>query len=99
MARPSITGWHFDPRDTPQQRTILRRTRSAQWVRLHFPAGTRVEATPNGTLGNGRKGTVERHVPGSNSQGGTIVVAWDSGTTGRHSAITLRPIDHEETAP
>lgn len=49
--------------------------------------GTSIDPTTvrKGTL----EGTVVRHVPTTNAQGGTIVVAWDNGTTGRHSAGSL----------
>jgi hypothetical protein len=77
-----MTGWHFDPRDTPQQRTVLRRSTSAQQARIRFPAGQRV------TTGRAT-GTVERHVPGYNSQGGHLVVRWDNGHVGRVGTVAV----------
>ena len=41
-----------------------------------FPEGTRVQGAP------GAQGTVIRHVPGMNAQGGHLVVQWDSGQVG-----------------
>lgn len=70
--------------DTPQQKAILRQSRTARAVRAAFPVGTRVEGAP------GVFGTVTRHVPASNGQGGHLTVQWDSGTVGRHSPIALK---------
>lgn len=80
------------PKDTPQQAAILRspQGRAARKVRAKFPAGTRVTAAGRDT---GLEGTVRRHVPMTNAQGGTLVVEWDNGTEGRHSAIALRKIE------
>lgn len=72
--------------DTPQQRAALRQSRTARKVRERFPEGTRV------TAGAG-EGTVKRHVPQGNAQGGHLVVLWDNGVTGRHSPIALRRVD------
>jgi hypothetical protein len=75
--------------DTPQQKAILRQNKPARKVRADFPAGTRVEGF-TGAKGTGAFGTVKRHVPHTNAQGGVLVVEWDSGTTGRHSPISVR---------
>jgi hypothetical protein len=80
--------WHFDPRDTPQQRAILRRSRTAQKVRATMSAGTRVVVPLSGV-----EGVVERHVPGTNAQGGSLTVRWDSGVVGRVTPINVRPVE------
>jgi hypothetical protein len=82
----TLSGWHFDPRDTPGQRTCLRRSRTAQRARILFPAGREV------TTGR-MVGVVYRHVPGSDSQGGYLVVDWENGTQGRISPITVRAVE------
>lgn len=69
----------------PQQQHILRQSATARKVRALFPEGTRVTMRP----GEGVQGTVVRHVPGLNAQGGYLVVQWDHGVTGRHSAVSL----------
>lgn len=75
-----ITGWHFDPRDTPAQKRILRTKRIAQVVRRDFPAGTRIRNKDNPEW----TGTVFRHVPGMAADGGYLVVDWDkNGVRGR----------------
>jgi hypothetical protein len=84
--------WHFDARDTPQQRSILRTCRSAQRVRERFPTGTRIESVHKSmrrTERLGVFGTVARHVPGTNSQGGYLVIDWDNGHQGRTGAINV----------
>jgi hypothetical protein len=82
------------PRDTPQQQAILRRHKTARKVRRDYPAGTRVESVPGpGLPGTGCFGTVRRHVPNSNAQGGYLTVEWDNGHTGRISPISLRRVD------
>ena len=81
------------PKDTPQQRVALRTNEAARKVRKRFPAGTRVTAAGHDT---GLQGTVTRHVPGMNAQGGHLTVLWDNGTEGRHSAVALRPIHEGE---
>jgi hypothetical protein len=78
----------FMSTDTTQQRAILRQSRTARAVRARFPRGTRV----TGTKGN-QFGTIERHVPGPDAQGGTLVVKWDNGQTGRHTAISLEVVE------
>lgn len=85
--RTPVTGWHFDPRDTRQQRHWLRTQRTAQIVRRDFPRGTRIR----GRVG-GQEGTVERHVPGTGAQGGYLVISWDSGTTGRTGPIAIEQV-------
>jgi hypothetical protein len=72
--------FHYDPRDTPQQRAILRRQRTAQWVRHHFPVGTRVTTREIGSRvprPDGWTGTVVRHVPGQSADGGSLIIDWD----------------------
>jgi hypothetical protein len=82
-----MTGWHFDSQDTPQQRAQLRRSRSAQSTRRMFPADTRV------TTGRA-DGTVRRHIPGGNSQGGYLIVTWDNnGITGRINPVAVSVIE------
>lgn len=68
--------------DTVQQKTILRQNKVARKVRSLYPAGTRV------TTGK-MDGTVKRHVPASNAQGGHLTVDWDNGTTGRIGPLAL----------
>lgn len=64
--------------DTPQQKHILRSSRTAARVRRMFPRGTRVEATAAADRpGNGRIGTVAAHIPGSSADGGRLTVLWD----------------------
>lgn len=80
--------------DTPQHKAILRQCPAAQKVRKRFPRGTRVHAARHDLQGRTvslsvRGGTIQRHVPGTNAQGGYLVVLWDNGTTGRHSAMAL----------
>jgi hypothetical protein len=70
--------------DTPQQKAILRQSATARKVRKMYPEGTRVAATVSDM-----RGTVKRHVPGTNAQGGYLVVEWDSGNTGRCGAAGL----------
>jgi hypothetical protein len=72
--------------DTPQQKAILRQCKSARKVRATFPAGTRVVVDVSGV-----EGTVRRHVPGTDAQGGYLVVEWDNGVTGRITPINVRP--------
>lgn len=71
--------------DTPQQKAILRQSKIARKVRKLYPAGTRV------TTGF-MDGTVKRHVPNNNAQGGYLTVEWDNGVTGRISPIVIRKI-------
>jgi hypothetical protein len=78
--RRAQDGWA----DTPQQKAILRQNATARKVRADYPQGTRV------TTGR-MDGTVYRHVPHSNAQGGVLVVDWDNGVRGRVSPIAVRP--------
>jgi hypothetical protein len=79
---------NFEPHDTPEQRRILRSSKKARKTRGRFPAGTRVV----GVVG-GETGTVRRHVPCLDSQGGYLVVRWDrTGHEGRVGPITVEPL-------
>lgn len=71
--------------DTKQQKAVLRHNKTARWVRKTYPAGTRVTS---GVM----EGTVKRHVPHSNAQGGVLVVEWDNGYTGRVSPIAISKV-------
>lgn len=74
------------PVDTPQQRMALRTNSVARWVRRTYPSGTRVVATPGAGCQprpGAMHGTVVRHVPMLNAQGGHLTVRWDNGVTGR----------------
>lgn len=74
--------------DTPQQARALRSNRVARIVRDRFPAGTRVVVTPGAGASpreGAQHGEVVRHVPQLNSQGGYLVVRWDTGFEGRIS--------------
>jgi hypothetical protein len=73
--------------DTKQQKAILRTHKTAQKVRERFPAGMWVRARVGGM-----DGVVERHVPGTNAQGGVLVIRWDTGHVGRVSPITVMPL-------
>jgi hypothetical protein len=75
-----------NPPDTRQQQVALRRNRAARWVRRNYPAGTRVTS---GVM----EGTVTRHVPGLNAQGGYLVVEWANGQTGRIGPGEVRRAD------
>lgn len=69
--------------DTRQQRAALRQSSVARKVRrVYGQEGTRVTS---GAV----EGTVQRHVPQTNAQGGYLVVLWDNGHTGRHSACSV----------
>lgn len=78
--------------DTAQQTAILRQSRSARAVRAKYPVGTRVRHT-----GGDQEGTVKRHIPGSDAQGGSLIVEWDNGITGRLQPISaeLAPADSD----
>lgn len=83
--------------DTPQQKAILRQSATARKVRRMYPAGTRVEGTSGaGGEGRGGYGTVRRHVPMTNAQGGTLTVEWDSGHVGRVSPGSVRKVEEAE---
>lgn len=68
--------------DTPQQKAILRQCRAARIVRRRFPAGVRVWSVGGTPPKRLVQGTVLRHLPMTNAQGGMLVVAWDTGRTG-----------------
>jgi GNAT superfamily N-acetyltransferase len=89
LHRTAAARWRYDERDTKQQRAILRSNRSAQKARELFPPGTRVKPRPSKDEEPTARGTVNRHVPGSDAQGGTLVIDWDSGVTGRHGPISI----------
>jgi len=89
------TGW----KDTPQQRAILRSNPTARKVRRRFPQGQRVHVRVFTKDGSGVMiglsvlgGTVYRHVPGNNAQGGSVVVDWDNGHRGTMQPINLEPV-------
>lgn len=81
-------------RDTPQQKMALRTNRTARKVRLKFPEGTRVVAVggPDGQPGTVH-GTVVRHVPGTNAQGGHLVIEWDNGAKNNMVAAGLAKVE------
>lgn len=91
--RERVTGWHFDPQDTLEQRCTLRSRRSAQLTRKHFPAGTRVQMDPKAYPRSTMLGTVTRHVPLSNAQGGYLVVQWDNGHKGPLGPINASRVE------
>lgn len=78
--------------DTPQQKAVLRQSVTARKVRARFPAGTRVASVGGTPPKRLMEGTVLRHVPGLNGQGGYLKVQWDSGVTGRTSPISVERI-------
>jgi hypothetical protein len=82
-------------RDTRQQKAILRQCKTARAVRKQFPVGTRVVARD--AAEPRPVGVVTRHVPGTDAQGGVLVVDWESerfGTlTGRHGPISLEKVE------
>ncbi len=83
--------------DTPQQKMALRQNKIARKVREKFPPGSRVVVTrgDGGAWRGSMEGTIKRHVPGMNAQGGHFVVVWDNGSTGRYSAVALAKVaDH-----
>lgn len=88
-----MNGWHFDPRDTRQQRAVLRNNESAQKVRIRFAPGTRVRAV--GRKGGELTGEVIRHIPGTNSQGGYLLIDWSNGARGRVSPIIVEAIEEK----
>ena len=64
--------------DQPQDKRALKSNKTAAWVRKTFPRGTRVEATCSfDEAGNGRIGTVVKHIPGFSNDGGHLAVLWD----------------------
>lgn len=87
-----MKGWHFDPRDTDAHKRILRSNRTAQLIRAKFPAGTRVRMVRKPEF----TGTVFRHIPGTNAQGGDVKVTWDhNGHTGRAYALDIERFDRK----
>lgn len=72
-------------------------TTTAAKVARIFRPGVRVVATDGAKIPSQQhhkrygtvEGTVIRFVPMNNAQGGTVVVEWDHGCTGRHSAGSL----------
>jgi hypothetical protein len=79
--------------DTTQQKAILRQCPNARYTRKRWPVGTRVTARMKDDKPGPVEGTVKRHVPGTNAQGGYLVVEWDNGNTGRHGPISLRKVE------
>lgn len=71
-------------------RRVYRRSATARRVRDMFPVGSRV-AGWGGTppRASNVHGTIMRHLPAYNGQGGSFVVAWDNGYTGHASPIAL----------
>lgn len=75
--------------DTRQQRAVLRQNKTARKVRKLYPQGQRIEViNPEPT---GHFGTVYRHIPQTNAQGGVLVVDFDNGIRGRIGPINTRP--------
>lgn len=74
-----------------QQRAALRQSKVARSVHTRFAKGVRVRAVDGNE--SSPQGAVARHIPMMNAQGGTVVVDWDSGVTGRHSAGDLAIIE------
>jgi len=77
-----------DERDTTGHLRALRQNPTARKVRARFPRGTRVQ----GRVG-GQTGTVNRHVPGGNAQGGVLLVDWDNGSTGRTGPASVMAVE------
>ena len=71
-------------KDTPQQKAILRQTPTAKAVRAKYPPGTRV-FTHKGDKVPIAHGTVQRHVPATNAQGGHLTIKMDDGKIARLS--------------
>jgi hypothetical protein len=80
--------------DTPQQKAILRSSRTARAMRKRFSYGQRVQvyAGAGSDETAGVQGTVYRHVPGLDAQGGVVVVDLDTGVRARKTASSLRPV-------
>jgi hypothetical protein len=81
--------------DTPQQARILKTNKTARKVRERYGPGTRVGSVggPDGEIK--ATGTVIRHVPGGNAQGGYLVVRWDNGQEGRIGPIAVKVLEDE----
>lgn len=78
------------PQDTPQQAAVLRQSPIAQRVRALYPVGTRVRGYGGSPAKPGNlAGTVVRHVPATNSQGGSLTVLWDNGRRGSSSPSAI----------
>jgi GNAT superfamily N-acetyltransferase len=89
------------PEDTPQQKMALRTNRAARKVRERFGPGTRVVVTPGAGAeprGGAQTGTVRRHVPGTNAQGGYLVVQWDNGREGRINPSSVQRVEPQGLA-
>jgi hypothetical protein len=67
--------------DTRQQQAILRQSAAARATRRKYPVGTRVRHRGADPV-TGVLGTVCRHVPTTNAQGGHLSVQWDNGVRG-----------------
>lgn len=93
MTRERVTGWHFDSQDTPHQRSTLRRSQAAQRTRARFGPGTRVCYDPVAYPKATAVGTVQRHIPGTNAQGGVLRVLWDNGAQGYLAPINAARVD------
>jgi hypothetical protein len=78
--------------DNPQQAAILKQSATARKVRERYPPGKRVGSVGGAEGKIAELGTVVRHVPGANAQGGYLVVKWDNGTEGRISPIAITPV-------
>lgn len=70
----------------------------ARRTRERFPIGCRVHVRSFNRRGevlalSVTGGTILRHVPSTNAQGGDLVVRWDSGVVGRHSPVNLQRED------
>lgn len=76
--------------DTKQQKAVLRQNKAARVARAKFPVGAHVTSADYEGL---PVGTVLRHIPHSNAQGGVIVVQWPNGSVGRHGPISLRVVE------
>ena len=81
----------FHESDTIQQKAILRQNKAARTIRQRYPTGTRVST--------GRmEGTVTRHIPTTNAQGGHLNVTWDNGRSGRISPSVIHPVEPASSA-
>lgn len=75
---------------TRQQQAIYRQCKTARRMRAKFPPGTRVEALAGEPVHVTGRGIIQKHIPGTNAQGGYFVVLWDTGFTGRATPINIR---------
>lgn len=77
-------------RDTPQQRAILRQSRTAQRVRAKWRPGLHVWSIGGEDAHRIERGMILRHIPMTNAQGGVLLVEWErTGTVGRHGPFIL----------